>query len=466
MAVAFDTHASSTGTSGSSISYSTGSVAGSDRLLIVSVESLATNPVTSITHDGTSLSIVGSATNGYIRTEFWKLVSPATGVKTVVVNFTNTLGATSGAATSAISLTGCPGGNVAFSGKSILPVNFTETLISADAGANDLTIDAIGSQYKSLAITVDGSQTQLVNTTLDSRPVGVSYKTGATVHMRWTKASGGDAGGAHASVVCLAEARTLHTGLVSHYNFDESSAGSSPVTRNDAFSTNHLTDGNNAASTTGKLSNAVDFVSGETDYLYILDGSQTGYDITGDISISFWYKPTSFPSAGSAHSFFTKWSTSGGAQSYLFALTNNGGNKRFMVQYTNSGTYGSAPYGNAQITDSAEGLSTGNWYHVVMIFKPSIGSLQAYVDNVDKGTNTTTAMALYSGSGDVRVGYDAGYGPFKLDAVIDHLSIYARELTATEVAYLYGSGTPPAFPFVSTPPPHTPGTFIAGPLIY
>jgi hypothetical protein len=79
------------------------------------------------------------------------------------------------------------------------------------------------------------------------------------------------------------------------WNFEETSGTRYDETANN----NDLTDNNTVGYGTGKIGNAADFEntsSGDNDEtLSIVRASQTGLVITGDLSISVWVKPESFP---------------------------------------------------------------------------------------------------------------------------------------------------------------------------
>lgn len=80
---------------------------------------------------------------------------------------------------------------------------------------------------------------------------------------------------------------TLLTGLVAFWNLDEESG-----TRDDAISTNDLTDYNTTGYATGKISNAALFVNANDEALYHADNAELslGADVT--FTVAFWFNPT------------------------------------------------------------------------------------------------------------------------------------------------------------------------------
>ena len=96
---------------------------------------------------------------------------------------------------------------------------------------------------------------------------------------------------------------------VSYWKLDESSGNAS-----DSEGSNTLTN-SNVTYQAGKINNGALWNSA-TDVLQIADGSQSGLDITGDISFSFWVKLTSQPGSGTFQMFIWKYLASGSQRAY------------------------------------------------------------------------------------------------------------------------------------------------------
>src|SRR3990172_6871113 len=82
--------------------------------------------------------------------------------------------------------------------------------------------------------------------------------------------------------------------LVSYWKLDESSDGSSPVTRADSAGSNTLSDGNTTPSAAAKISNGANFRAASSEYLYKTAFSGLNFG-TGDFSISSWVYFTANP---------------------------------------------------------------------------------------------------------------------------------------------------------------------------
>lgn len=197
MAVAFDVAMDAhSGKSASGLTFDSGNTSASatSLLIFVTVGGISTiaPSVSSITYGGTSLgSAVKVQTSGDARIELWKLVSPASGVKSIVITLSGATDADSNICAGALSFIGSDistplGTAVSASGESATPtVNVT------DSAADDLVVDGVvlGS---SSAVTAGAGQTKRWEELVDSNGYGNngagSTEPGAsgTVTMSWT----------------------------------------------------------------------------------------------------------------------------------------------------------------------------------------------------------------------------------------------------------------------------------------
>lgn len=99
---------------------------------------------------------------------------------------------------------------------------------------------------------------------------------------------------------------------------DEESGTRYDQTDND----NDLTDNNTVGYAAGKLGNAADFDISKSEYLAISDASQTGLDITGNITIFCWIKPGLI---GSTRRILSKYDdNTGNYRSYCLRISGGG----------------------------------------------------------------------------------------------------------------------------------------------
>lgn len=214
---------------------------------------------------------------------------------------------------------------------------------------------------------------------------------------------------------------TLPTNLVSYWKLDESSG-----TRVDSHGSNDLTDNNTVLSATGIINNGADFEATNSEYLSITDASQSGLDITGDLSISMWMKPESW----SGQDFWIgKDSISAGGRSYIISTTDT----YLLFDASSNGT-------SAVEKISAHGMSTGTMYHVVLTYNASAGTAYFYVNNSKGSQMTGFPTSIYNGNADFTIGAYGAPGNYS-DGVVDEVGIWSKELTDSEVSDLYNSGS-------------------------
>jgi len=223
----------------------------------------------------------------------------------------------------------------------------------------------------------------------------------------------------------------LTDSIVSYWKLNESSDGSGAVTRNDSWSTNHLTDNNTTPSGTGILGNCVDIELSNNEYLSIADN--TSLSITGNISISCWVKLESAPSNDN-RAFVSKWNPTGNDRSYMFSYLDSGGTKYLQFNQSYNGTA-------EQTFVKAQTLNTGSWYFLVVTFNVSTGVCTFYVDGSSIGTDTQSALAIYNSNAAFVIGrMRTSDNTYQYDGLIDEVGLWSKVLTSTEVTELWNGG--------------------------
>ena len=119
---------------------------------------------------------------------------------------------------------------------------------------------------------------------------------------------------------------------------------------------NNLTDNNTVLYAAGKIGNAADFELDTSEYLSITDAAQTGLDITGEISITFWIK---LESIGISQIIVSKYSFTDNKRAYSISI-GSADNK----MYFNLSPNGAAPVTSAISTDA---LNAATWYHIYLL---------------------------------------------------------------------------------------------------
>jgi len=221
---------------------------------------------------------------------------------------------------------------------------------------------------------------------------------------------------------------------VSHWDCDETSGiryDSNETTAND------LTDNNTVPGVTGKLNNACDFESVNSEYLSITDGDQQNLDFSSTFSISAWLNRESSVNQtvvskddpnNAANRSWGFWVDGSGA---LAALIGSGGGTFDMYH-----------------TDTNPISNNGQWYHVALVANadnPSATTFEFYVDGTSLGNgsadiaNNLTSIA--NGASAVNLGRRPD-GGIQSDGLLDEISVFSTALSDSDITTLYNSGTP------------------------
>ena len=223
---------------------------------------------------------------------------------------------------------------------------------------------------------------------------------------------------------------TLSTSLVSWWDLDEASG-----TRADAHGANDLTDTNTVTSTTGPDGdNAAFFVAANSEELKISDASQSGLDITGNLSISVWVKFTSLPTTGNSMWFAGKWATAGNQRAYRFGYDNNSDVFSILAGISVSGA-GTSAIDAISYTVS---LSTDTWYMVTWTYEASTAVQKLYVGASEVASATGVRNSIHNSSAKFALAEvnAAGF----LDGALDKAGVWTKVLTGSEITDLYNSG--------------------------
>lgn len=222
---------------------------------------------------------------------------------------------------------------------------------------------------------------------------------------------------------------------VSFWNFDESSGNPA-----DAVGSNTLTNNNSATFTTGLIGNAADLERGSSQSFSITDASQTGLDITGDLSLSSWIKFESSLAANGTMTWIDKFLTTN-QRAYTIGIETFGGN---FIDFSISSDGTGANTTTAQWSWSP---STATWYHVVVSYDASAGSATLYINGSQFGSTITgLKTSIFNGTSPFTLGYD-GFQYF--DGLLDMVGVWNVALTSSEVTELYNSGAGVQYPFAS-----------------
>ena len=218
------------------------------------------------------------------------------------------------------------------------------------------------------------------------------------------------------------------TDFVSCWDLEESSG--TRVDENTSNS-NDLTDNNTVTSGTGVQGNAADFEDTNSEYLSISDATQTGLDITGDMTVSYWFNLETLPPSGDQNVFVAKWAGAG-QQSIVLDLYNSAGT--YLLRFVKRDSGGTAA--NASHTISP---STGTWYHAVGTFDATAQDLTIRFNDTSQTQDTSAQSSIKDSNAPFHLGQYSG--AFYHDGLIDIVEVYDRVLTGAEITSLYNSGS-------------------------
>lgn len=174
--------------------------------------------------------------------------------------------------------------------------------------------------------------------------------------------------------------------------------------------------------------NSLALASASSQYASIPDASQTGLNITGDISVEAWVRWTSLPSSANQMIIASK---NGGSGNYgwYFSLYNSSGTMRLRLFYSSNGSN----------TDAIEVdfLPAPNiWYHVAVTKTGT--SVKFYVNGRQLGTTQTSSFSSINASTDIfsigasKTTTSGGVDSFT-NGYIDNVRIFNDVRTASEI---------------------------------
>jgi hypothetical protein len=155
---------------------------------------------------------------------------------------------------------------------------------------------------------------------------------------------------------------------------------------------------------------------------YIEYGSDLGFEINNEITISTWVKWTSLGGP-----IVTKWKTESGWRGSWsltgtqFAITNNGWDG-FSANINNS-------------------LTTDTYYHIAGTYLK--GQIKIFINGIESGTGSGQG-SIFTSDAKIRIGgnhwYVNGWRESYLNGIIDDVRIYSRALSIEEIQTLYYEG--------------------------
>lgn len=173
---------------------------------------------------------------------------------------------------------------------------------------------------------------------------------------------------------------------------------------------------------------SIDFEDSSSQYLFITDASQTGLDITGDLTIECWVKLESSPTDGNDFVFAGKNGAAGDRQYYFYYHNTSG---TFSLRFVNSANGTTSTIGSVNQT-----LTTGTWYHIACVYTAAAGSVEFFVDGSSIGSAGSLNTSIFAAAGQFQISgrWTGAAAEAFVDGLVDDVRIWNDVRTSTEIS--------------------------------
>jgi hypothetical protein len=210
--------------------------------------------------------------------------------------------------------------------------------------------------------------------------------------------------------------------LISYWSLEEASG-----TRNDAHSTNHLTDNNTVTSGTGKVGTAASFAAASLESL--TRATNASLD-TGNIDFTF----ATWVNAASLTGFPAILCKDGIGANREYILLYDGTLSRFKFQVSSDG----ASFDGTVVADTFGAASTSTWYFVAA-WHDSVNNQLGIAVNGGTADATAHSTGVMVGPEQFSIGSQNNASLF-WNGLIDEVGFWKRVLTSDERTWLYNGG--------------------------
>jgi hypothetical protein len=198
-------------------------------------------------------------------------------------------------------------------------------------------------------------------------------------------------------------------------------------TRNDSFSTNHLTDNATVTQAVGKVGNAAQFTAASSEYLSIPDNAALS---TGNIdwTITLWLYADSLTNFAT---FINKgWQNVADVNREYIAYVNAS-----KVEFVG----GTAAGSQSLVANTFGVLSTATWYFVTL-YHDSVGDKLGVSVNAGVANEVAFASGTQDGNRAFEIGASSSQG-LHWNGRIDEVTFWKRKLSGAEITTVYNGGT-------------------------
>jgi len=176
---------------------------------------------------------------------------------------------------------------------------------------------------------------------------------------------------------------------------------------------------------TPNYTTALDFISSSTTRVETTFNALTSVGANNDFTVSAWVKPDNATSPNKQRIFGSL-----GGNGSRFWLGIRGGAIRMA--------YGSV---NGHAFSGSDLLLSESWSHVAVTYNNSTGLMTAYINGEQQGTSTHTGTTTPSNA-NAWIGNIANDSSVPFNGELSNIAVYNTELSSSNIATLYNSGTP------------------------
>lgn len=198
----------------------------------------------------------------------------------------------------------------------------------------------------------------------------------------------------------------------------------------DVHNSHVLTNNASVTTATGKQGTASQLTGGSSQYLSIADHAD--FSPTSDCSIACWvYRD----SAISTYTTLASKDDGDPNRSYAFGFRDSSGDQYHMMQ----SELGTNVTTNNRAVAAGITFSTATWYHIVLAYDASSGTVACYRDGTLDATMTSTSTFIFDSTAAFEIGRENGGSYW--DGRLNQVLLYKKTLNATDATKLSNSGT-------------------------
>ena len=161
-------------------------------------------------------------------------------------------------------------------------------------------------------------------------------------------------------------------------------------------------------------------LDGANEWGTITDASQTGLDVTGDITLECWVRFDD-PTTGSQE-LISKWNTAG---SFSYRLYWSPSTDQIIFTLSNNGTTSFA-------ASASTSLQANTWYHVAATWDSTSKEAIVYLDGIAILTTTLSIVSIFNSTADFRVGAQSD-GSNDLAGFLDDVRVWNTVRTPAQI---------------------------------